>query len=91
MSASPPPPPRRTTPGLGTPPGTAGLYHVRPHEDEDTNPGTPAANEARRRISYTSSDEEIRILDGIIRAWGRMSADRKMLIAALCRELDPLP
>lgn len=93
MRSSPPPLPRRTAPGIGTPPqGTSqGFYHVRPHEDDDTNPGTPAATEARRRISYTSTDDEIRVLDGIIRAWGRMSAERKILLAAIAREFDPLP
>lgn len=77
----------KRTPPQGT------TYHVRPYEDEeDTNPGTPSATEARRRISGTAAnDEEIRALEAIVKAWQRMDTEDRVLILALCRRLDPLP
>ena len=89
MTESPPPLPPRRTPPQGT---SSGFYAVRPHEDEDTNPGTPAATEARRRVSYSAAnDDETRALDAIIRSWLRMPLERRVLVSAICREFDPLP
>lgn len=76
----------KRTPPQGT------TYHVTPYQDEDTNPGVPAATEARRRISATAANsDEIRALEGIVKAWLRMSNEDRVLVQALCRRLDPLP
>ncbi len=86
MSSPPPLPPRRSSPSPGA------YAHAPGADSQPTNPGTPAATEARRRISYQAqNEEEIRALEGIVKAWLRMGNEDRVLVAALCRRLDPLP
>lgn len=73
-------------------PSPPGSYAVRPPDSEPTNPGTPAATEARRRISCQASNEqEVRDLEAIVKGWLRMTTEDRVLVSALVRRLDPLP
>lgn len=61
--------------------------------DEDETPTEPPGPDAPaiRRISWAANDDdEALALMAIVKAWTRMSTERRVLISALCRELDPM-